>query len=78
MKRNGMDYPLESMMLASIADSLSFIAWSKTKAAQKNHNRPKSILNQMLKKETNPDELMTFESGDDFRKMRQRIIEGRK
>lgn len=78
MQRNGMEYPLESMMLASMADSLAFIAWSKTQAAQENRNRPKSILNQMLRKEPKKEELMVFESGEDFKKMRQRIIEGRK
>ena len=78
MKRKGMEYPLESMMLASVADSLAFIAWSKTQAAQENRNRPKSFLHQMLRKESRQEDLMVFETGEDFKKMRQRIIEGRK
>ena len=42
--------PQEILLLAAIADALNYIAWTKTKDAQKNKNRPKSILNAITKK----------------------------
>lgn len=76
MKENNMQYTLESMLLASMADSMAFLAWSKTEAAQKNTGRPKSILKQMLNGEKKPDDLVIFTSGEEFKKARRRILEG--
>lgn len=57
--------PLETLLLASICDGISFLAWTKTKEAQKGQKRPKSILNAIIdsKKET---DLEVFEDGKDF------------
>jgi len=54
-KMSGMKIPINTFLLASMADSLAFIAWSKTRDAEKNRNRPKSILNVLLGKEEKPD-----------------------
>lgn len=41
----GEDWPwqLQEMLLADVADSLHWLVWAKTKAAQKNRNQPKPI-----------------------------------
>lgn len=44
---------IDTMLRASIADSLAFIAWTKTADAEKNRNRPKSILSKILDEESN-------------------------
>lgn len=44
MKAIGAKAPSNILLLASIADSLHYLVWSKTKAGSKGRNRPKSIL----------------------------------
>ena len=78
MRAASMQYSLESMLLASITDSLAFIAWSKTEGAKNGTGRPQQILKRMLKAETKKDDIVVFESGEEFEKERRRIIEGRK
>lgn len=64
----------ELMLLANIADSLNFIAWSKTKDAEKNKNRPASIV-EALYGVTKKEELTTYNTPDDFKAARQKILE---
>lgn len=48
MKMNKFKVPLDTMLLASIADSLHVNVWAKTKDAQTGKNFPKSILADMI------------------------------
>lgn len=60
--------PTDRILLARITDELAFQSWAQTKDAQRNRNRPKSILQAMLgtdKKE----EYVTFESMDEFKRL---------
>lgn len=58
---------LEEMLLALIADSLQYISWTKTKAAQKGKDRPKSILQKLVEKgQESNDDLMSFESPEEY------------
>lgn len=66
--------PQKILLLASIADSLNFLAWTKTKDAQKNKNRPKSILETITK--NHEEETAAFDSIEDYKKARERIING--
>lgn len=74
---SGMNYPLEEILLASIADRMAFIAWTKTKDAENNVGRPESILAKMLNKNSKAEDIVVFNSGEDFREARKRIIDGR-
>ncbi|MCQ2087970.1 MAG: DUF5361 domain-containing protein [Bacilli bacterium] len=56
---------VEQTLLATIADSLSFIAWSKTEDARRNQNRPKSILQSLRNKDVQSD-CTGFANGADF------------
>lgn len=59
---------------ASILDNLSFIAWTKTKDAKFGRNKPKSMVETLIKKHDSNDDIMTFDTAEDFEKMRQEII----
>ena len=64
----------ETMLLAGIFDKVSMLFWSKTKDAEKNKNRPTSVVEMLNGKQTNTKEVVSFESGKEFEAERQRII----
>lgn len=66
----------EIMLLASIADSLNFIAWSKTKDAEKGKNRPARIIDELYNKnDKKKDDISTFSSPEDYEATRRAILE---
>lgn len=48
-----------------MVDELSFLSWSKTKDAEKNRNRPKSVLEIMTSKPKEND-VKGFKTGEQF------------
>lgn len=75
-KLAGLQVSLETLLLSIIADKLSFIAWSKTKDAEKGKNRPTSITSKLLGKEEKATDVMSFDSPEEFEKARQRLLNG--
>ncbi len=73
MLMNGQNVELNTLLLASIVDRLSLLVWAKTKDAEKNKNKPKSLveeLNNLKIKE----EYISCKSGKEFEKKRKEII----
>lgn len=71
--------PLDTALLASIADSLRWLVWSQTKSGRKGRNAPASILNRLYesKTEKKPDNSpKVFSSSEAFEAARARIIRG--
>lgn len=59
---------LTEMLLALICDALHFLAWTKTKSAQKNQNRPESIFKKLMGKENKvKDSLMSFATVEEYK-----------
>lgn len=58
----------EIILLASIADSLRWIVWSKTEDGVNNRNRPASIMSYYTKstKQENESDFESFESPEEF------------
>lgn len=73
MKLSNQSVPLETMLLASIVDRVSFILWSKTKDGEKNKNKPKSLVD-VLNKPMKEKEEQVFVTGEEFEKMRAKIL----
>lgn len=69
---SGQKLSLEQMLLARIADELSFQSWAQTKDAQRNKNRPKSILSALLGEEKK-EEYETFDTFEEFKAKWQSI-----
>ena len=65
----------ETMLLAGIFDKVSMLFWSKTKDAEKNKNRPTSVVEMLNGKQENQTKVVSFESGKDFEANRQRILD---
>ncbi len=74
MKLGGAKVSPNILLLSGIVDRLNLLLWTKTKDAEKGRNKPKSILDELYKKES---DVSAFVSGKEFEKERQRIIEGR-
>lgn len=74
MKLANVKYELKDILLMSIADRLSILAWQNTKDAQDGKNKPKMLVNTLLGIETD-DEISSFKSGAEFEKARNEIRE---
>lgn len=66
MKLSGYKLNTNQMLMAVMVDNLQFLSWTKTKQAQKNQGRPESVLNKLLDLDKPKDELMSFESVEEF------------
>lgn len=74
MKYSGSQQPLGIYLAAAAVDNLSMLVWTKSKDAQKNRNRPESILKSLTgKKDTKPE---GFSTAEEFEAARKRIMEG--
>lgn len=62
------------MLLACIADRLGLLVWMKTKDAEKNRNRPKSIVETMTKTKPVSDTIV-FKDADAYEAARKKILE---
>lgn len=72
MRLAGARISLEQMLLARIADESAFQSWTKTKDAQHNRNRPKSILKELM--EGDREEAEVFTSPEAFHSTWERIV----
>lgn len=75
MKLINQTVSLENLLLAGISDSLNELMWSKTKDGQKGINKPDSMVAILTnKKQDKKDDVIVFDSGEDFVKMRNQLI----
>lgn len=74
MKMSDRNVPMEQLLMASMVDRLSILVWKDTKDGQKGRNKPKSILETMLRGNNNEGKYKTFNSIEDFEKARASII----
>lgn len=66
---SGQKLPVQTMLLAAIADRLGLLCWAQTSDACKGQNRPKSILDAMLagaEKNTGESDIETYSSAEEF------------
>lgn len=75
MKLAGTRYDEKTLLLAIIADKLSWLAWARSEDAAKGRNMPKSIYEKMTAKESN-DQVVKYDSPEEFWAARQRLIGG--
>lgn len=67
MKLANRTITLEQTMMAMMVDSLNYLCWAKTKDATKGKNRPKRLLDILLKtEEKQKDELVSFETPEEY------------
>ena len=62
-------------LLATIADYLAMIFWTKTKDGQKGRNRPKSIREALENGNKKDNEIVGFESVEEFEQAREALLD---
>lgn len=74
LKMSDCEYSLDTILLASAVDRLSYLVWSKTDDAQKGKNRPLFIVSKLLKSTEIDDDIVAFNSGEEFERARNKIL----
>lgn len=74
MKMAGVNYSLDTVLLAAIADRLSILIWMRTEDGEKGINKPAYILDSLFGKEDEK-EVVSFGSPEEFEEARRKIIE---
>lgn len=74
LKMSGQNVPLTTQLLALAVDDLAFLAWTKTKNAEKNTKRPESIVQSLMDNNKTKKSVNVYRSGEDFDKQREEII----
>lgn len=68
----GTTAPTDLMLQAITADALNLLVWMKTKDAQKNRNRPKSLVDIITGRKTS--DIETFTTVDAYERRRSELI----
>lgn len=77
MKIEGVEVSSDVLIQAAILDNLSFLAWTKTKDAQKGKNPPVSLVAKLQGKDKNENkDIFTFDNPEDFFAKRELILRG--
>lgn len=63
---SGSSITLKEMFLAAIVDNTSLLAWMQSEDGVNGINRPKSLLSKIMGVETDNDEIVSFDSGEEF------------
>ncbi len=76
LKMNNTNYSLETVLLSSIVDRLSYLVWAKTEDGRKGKNKPISITSKLLNINVNAEdnEIIAFNTGEDFEIMKKKIL----
>ncbi len=66
MRLSGTKVRRLELLLAAAVDRLSMLLWSKTEDGRNNTNRPKSVLDALLGKDHNSDDIQAYDSTEAF------------
>lgn len=66
MKLSKSTITLEEMLLSAVVDNTNLLAWMQSADGAKGTNRPKSLLSKLIGMEEDNDEIVAFESGEEF------------
>lgn len=76
MKFSGVEVPFETFLLARVLDEVSTLVWFNSEDGANNVNRPQSVVNLLLGKETENEDVVTFSSGEDYEEYRKNLMKG--
>lgn len=77
LKMSGQNEPFETILLASISDKLNTLIWFETEDGQKGRNRPQSIVESLMSNNNKKDnDMVSFSSGKEFLKEREKLLKG--
>ncbi len=73
-KMAGINYPLDTLILAGMADRLSMLCWFQSTDGQSGINRPKSLLSTLMGNTSGGDNAV-FDSPEAFEAAKAKILE---
>lgn len=74
---NGQLVTLDTLLLAGISDKLGTLVWFQTEDGEKGQNRPVPLVNMLTNNQAEKkDDVIIFDSGEDFSEQRLRLIKG--
>lgn len=76
MKLSSINYDLDTLLSALIADKLQVLIWQRTEDGYYGRNFPKSIYDRLVNPQPEESNNMSFSSGADFDKYREALIGG--
>src|SRR5690625_3565248 len=77
MKSSGQNVAIDTILLAGMSDRLSTLVWCQTADGQKGKNRPASLTDMLTNKMSeSKKDTITFDSGEDFIRMRNKLMGG--
>lgn len=79
MKLSNQTLLIDTLLKASIADSLKTLVWFQTEDGQKGKNRPASLISLLTNSNRTDNEIndvIVFNSGEDFEKQRKQLMKG--
>lgn len=73
-KLTGLKVDLEYLLLAHIADGTAINAWLNSEDGRKGTNRPRSFVTALTQKTKKANEVVGFETANDFEEERERML----
>lgn len=71
------EYSLDLLLQAMTVDALNTLVWFQSEDGQKGRNRPPSVMETLLGKEShNNNDILSFSSAAEFERERERRING--
>lgn len=74
VKLSGAARDENTMILAAIFDAVRVLVWSKTKDAERGRNRPKSLVESLVGKQSGESDIISTNSGAEFKALREKIL----
>ena len=66
MRLNDQKTPIDTLIMAGIADRLSVLIWMQTADGRKGINRPTMLVDTLVNKKPKETDVVVFKSGEDF------------
>lgn len=74
MKLSSINYDIDTLLSALIADKLQILIWQRTEDGANGRNFPKLIYDRLVNPQPEENNNMSFSSGADFDKYRKALI----
>jgi hypothetical protein len=75
LKAAGTKLSMTDTLLATVADYMALLVWMKTKDGQHGRNRPKSIRDALENGNKKDNDIIGFDSPEEFEAMRKSLLE---
>ena len=76
MKMAEVGYTSQELLSVMIYDRLAWLCWANSEAAREDRDRPEPLLNVLIGKKDSDEDILCFDSPEEFEKCRELILKG--